>query len=76
MTTNNSVYDTEDILLALFDAHARIMQEKRYQLEKCETDDERAIVIDIFEGMSSEIAATACDWVQRNEDLLEERSNE
>lgn len=73
MTTENSVYDTEDILIALFDAHYRVMQEKVYQLNKCETHREREMVIQSFERFSYCICNTAVDQIQRNEQLLEER---
>ena len=75
MTSENSMYDTEDILLVLFDAHKRAVEEKYHQLNKCKTNRERQMVIESFDRISHNISHTAVDWVGKNEEFLDERND-
>lgn len=57
--------ETEEILLALFDAHARVAEAKSGILQQYEDHEERGAVIEAINRAEQKIAETAVDRTQQ-----------
>lgn len=68
--------NAEQILLALFDAHARVSQELTGHVDRYDDPDERGIVIEVREKALQRIANTAVDRVGKQIELSEEYAEE
>lgn len=77
MTSENSMYDTEDMLLVLFDAQRRALLNIDALMDDTEPNSEaRETALEARREACKAIVTVAVDWVERNEELLEERLEE